>query len=594
MSAVDIRESFARILEEYGKQSIRPEDVPVIFKKIRDELGINNTTKVINPYTNKQVTLKAVGANLQKKIKKGISSPSQLLNLIVTPPHSEDEEEGLGAKVEEEDEPSAEEEEEPKFLGTRNPQATKHQPAPREVPSLIKPPEEEEEYTIQRLKRDLIRKTTGAKYLGSGTPLLKYLKTGERPDSEADLIALEHDIRYTTATSQEEVNKADALFISRMSDLAVNMPTLGQTILSTIAGTAITLKTFIDKIPGVRTEGVFVDFEKNKLRPERDVLLGIQDMLEEESTLTAENTEFIFDDETTRMLEHHLKQSDETPKEEGKSKVEEPIPSPKVEQPVSLPSRTPVPSLSPIPREFLGTRNPQKHPDLRKGHIQRVTQEQILQQLKQEEEERKMALVYKNDPDDYMAKPTPNSYMRPMFATEWLDIAKLQQYQTPEYVKAEKEIWKRNWQTPFQFGEGTPDNSIKDVKNLAERLARLEHYLRYELSTPKLQTDQSVPGFNYGQPMQRTGRVAFKSPEHERWDIYQRFPTDLMDKYQYKQRQDEPPRTKTFNRNIQYPLTREILSQQVLYDEKTVEGLPAIDIENEYDKAYYDRRIRRR
>lgn len=567
MSAVDIRESFARILEEYGKQIITPEDVPVIFKKIRDELGIKNTTKVINPYTNKQVHLKAVGANLLKKIRKGVSSPSQLLNLIVTPPHSEDEEEGLGAKIEE-DEPSAEEEEPREFL-TRNPQ-------------------EEEEYTIQRLKRDLIRKTTGAKYLGSGTPLLKYLKSGERPDSEADLIALEHDIRYTTATSQEEVNKADALFISRMSDLAVNMPTLGQTVLSTIAGTAITLKTFIDKIPGVRTEGVFVDFEKNKLRPERDVLLGIQDILEEESTLTAENTEFIFDDETTRMLEHHSvftpDEQSEEPETPSAEESKDEIPSPS-EQPVSLPSRTPVPSLSHVP---------QKHPDLRKGHIQRVTQEQILQQLKQEEEERKMALVYKNDPDDYMAKPAPNSYMRPMFATEWLDIAKLQQYQTPEYVKAEKEIWKRNWQTPFQFGEGTPDNSIKDVKNLAERLARLEHYLRYELSTPGLQTDQAVPGFNYGQPMQRTGRVAIKPPEHERWDIYQRFPTDLMDKYQYKQRQDEPPRTKTFNRNIQYPLTREIPSQQVLYDEKTVEGLPTIDIENEYDKAYYDRRIRRR
>ena len=75
-----------------------------------------------------------------------------------------------------------------------------------------------------------------------------------------------------------------------------------------------------------------------------------------------------------------------------------------------------------------------------------------------------------------------------------------------------------------------------------------------------------------------------------------------MDKYQYTQRQNEPPRSKTINREKQFgrlKLTREDAatnSQQRMYDEGKGfnENLPKIDIKNDYDRAYYDRRIRKR
>jgi hypothetical protein len=238
----------------------------------------------------------------------------------------------------------------------------------------------------------------------------------------------------------------------------------------------------------------------------------------------------------------------------------------------------------------------------------------MLQTLKREEQERQMGLIYKNNPDDYMAAPVPNHYMRPMFATQWLDIAKLQQFQTPEYIKAEKKVWDRNWETPFQFGASTPDNSVKDISNLSERLARLEHILRYDYATPGLPKDQSAPGFYYGQPGPRNGQSG-KVPtprtdtrEFERWTAYQklaRLPSRGgidMNKYQYQQRQNEPPRSKTIDREQQFgrlKLTREDAStnaQQRMYDEGNGfnENLPKIDINNDYDRAYYDRRIRKR
>ena len=180
--------------------------------------------------------------------------------------------------------------------------------------------------------------------------------------------------------------------------------------------------------------------------------------------------------------------------------------------------------------------------------------------------------------------------MRPMFATQWLDIEKLRQYQTPEYVKAEKEIWERNWSTPFQFGAGTESNAVKDIKNLAERMARMEHYLRYELATKGLPKDQRNVAVNFGEPMRRTGRVP--KSHHPRYDIYKRMNKD-MSRYQHMQRVNEPPRTKLFNRDTNYKPTEIKPSQQRLYDEKLNEGLPKLDIKNDFDFEYYKRRLRK-
>ena len=190
-----------------------------------------------------------------------------------------------------------------------------------------------------------------------------------------------------------------------------------------------------------------------------------------------------------------------------------------------------------------------------------------------------------------MAKPTSNSYSRPMFATQWLDIEKLRQYQTPEYVKQEKAIWERNWQTPFQFGAGTENNAVKDIKNLAERMAKLEHYIRYELATKGLPKDERNPAVNFGEPSPRTGRV--QKSHHERYDIYKRMNKD-MSRYQHMERVNDPPRTKLMDRTVNYKPSEIKPSQQVLYDEKMNEGLPKLDIKNEFDEAYYQRRIRKR
>jgi hypothetical protein len=236
----------------------------------------------------------------------------------------------------------------------------------------------------------------------------------------------------------------------------------------------------------------------------------------------------------------------------------------------------------------------------RKGHAEAVSREQMIQAIKREEEERKMGLIYENDPDDYMAKPVPNHYLRPMFPTQWLDIAKLQQYQTPEYVKAERAIWERNWQTPVQMGEGTADNSIKDIQNIVERLAKLEHEIRYGTATVGLHPDQVNPGYRYGEPMTRTGLLPRYSinPVHERWNEYQQVQQGIdMSKYQYRQRQNEPPRSRTIDRqqiSNEIKPSQDLQGQQKVYDELLTEGYPMIDIQNNYDKAYYDRRIRKR
>ena len=454
--------------------------------------------------------------------------------------------------------------------------------SPAPAPAPAPEPAETEGFTIQGLKRNLIQQTTGAKYLGSGTPLLKFLKDGERPEGEVDTIAMEHDIRYSTAISKQDVIDADNLFITRLNDLASRKASIGDIVLSFIAGPAMTLKRLLGSIPLSPLDTAYVDYGENASLPERGILLAIQEELADNRILTDESISFIFTPETASALEL---------KEEADSAVT-PTVTPDVTVDVT-PAVTPAvtPTVTPTVAGRVAV------PDLRAGHAKKVRQEQMLQALKKEDEDRKMGLIYQNNPDDYMAAPVPNNYMRPMFATQWLDIAKLQQYQTPEYVRAEKKIWERNWQTPFQFGEGTPDNSIKDIKNIVERLARLEHHIRYDYATKGLPADQVNTGFNYSVPMPRTGVIPLTATtEQERWRVYQRLQeTQNMDKYQYTQRQNEPPRSKTINREAQqFKTTRDLQGQQKIYDEKMTEGLPHLDIQNDYDHIYYDRRIRRR
>jgi hypothetical protein len=617
LAPVDIRAFLIEELKMRGEGVLTRTDISLIAQRIRDKFKIKNASKIENPFytgkgaSKKVVSLKTVLDQFRVKVtKKGMANPRQIIDIIQAP--------------------SPEPAEEP----TPSPEP---EPSPEE-PGLepAEEPEPAEGFTIGGLKRGLIRKVAGAKYLGSGTPLIKFLRDGERPVGIADAVALEHDIRYSTATSQQDVNDADALFIKRMNEAVTEFPGIGETLIQTLAGSLISLKTIIDRIPFSSTERLFVDYEKNRNRPEREVLLAIQDRLQDKKKLADKDIAFIFQPDTRRALGAKLTDGSEAPEPEPEPAEEpepaaepEPIPepaepeervnpfepgggrgSPLQAQPrPSLAQRGTVPSLTrPSP---VTSRTPQQGTRMT-DHKQRVSREQQLQTLQDEEKDRQMALIYNNNPDDYMAAPVPNHYMRPMFATQWLDIAKLQQFQTPEYVKTEKKVWDRNWQTPYQFGASTPDNSVKDIKNMAERLARLEHILRYDYATPGLPRDEATPGYFYGQPIPtgRQGQVHTPTvpSEIERWNAYQKLtrPGGLdMDKYQYQQRQNEPPRSRTINRELQFGRlkpTREDAatnSQQRIYDEPTSangfdQSLPKIDIKNDYDRAYYDRRIRKR
>jgi hypothetical protein len=171
-----------------------------------------------------------------------------------------------------------------------------------ELDAGAEPEEPEEGFTIQRLKRNFIQATTGAKYLGSGTPLLKYLKTGEKPSGEIDRIALEHDIRYTTATNQKDVIDADKLFIKRLNALASRKSSISDLLLSFVAGPAMTVKRFLGSIPLSPVDAKFVDYEANAKLPEREVLLAIQDTLANDEILSERAVGFIFHPATRQAL----------------------------------------------------------------------------------------------------------------------------------------------------------------------------------------------------------------------------------------------------------------------------------------------------
>ncbi|MDB4681420.1 hypothetical protein OAE88_00770 [bacterium] len=245
------------------------------------------------------------------------------------------------------------------------------------------------------------------------------------------------------------------------------------------------------------------------------------------------------------------------------------------------------------------TRPNVQYPDLRTGHLQKIAMEQMLQ-LKKEEEDRRIATLYTNNPDDYMSAGVPNPYERPMYSDEWVDIKRLQRLQTPEYTRKEQEIWARNYQTPYQMGEGTVDNSVKDIKNIVERIAQLERRLRYDYATKGVPRDERQPGYNWGMPTQRMGRSApidVMPTEVSRYSAYLDVVDKYnMDKYQYRQRQNEPPRSKLINRDAQFGLTKptpDIPSQQKIYDEFENENTPMLDIQNDMDYEYFRRRIRK-
>jgi hypothetical protein len=59
-------------------------------------------------------------------------------------------------------------------------------------------------------------------YIGPGTDLVGNLRTGREPITDADRVAQAHDIRYTQATTPEEVRKADQHMIRKLNDIQKN------------------------------------------------------------------------------------------------------------------------------------------------------------------------------------------------------------------------------------------------------------------------------------------------------------------------------------------------------------------------------------
>ena len=68
---------------------------------------------------------------------------------------------------------------------------------------------------------------------------------------------------------------------------------------------------------------------------------------------------------------------------------------------------------------------------------------------------------------------------------------------------------------------------FKDIENVCERMARLEHYLRYALANKRLPEDERRAGHDFGEPGKRTGDRIPKS-HHERYDIYNKMNIELQ------------------------------------------------------------------
>ncbi|NNF86543.1 MAG: hypothetical protein HKM26_08320 [Winogradskyella sp.] len=544
-------------------------------------------------------------------------------------------------------------------------------------------------WTFQSFKNEIIKKTTGNRYLGSGTPLIKHLQNKVKPTSSIDRIAMEHDIRYTLATTEEEINEADELFIERANSLFEKreFKGIGDVIASALSGSAITFKTLIDQGPLSRTEEVFVNFEENRnIDPQiKEALEDIRDALvrkNKNSYLRPGDVRFIFSDDMNDRLipEEEDEEEDEEGDEEDDEEDDEEEDEEEDEEPVTLDDqlqelneslegktdeqkqdflariKTVNPDLYQAYTESLSdpefideadaelgdetdvelpledrlmllnlglegttlqeqaeildkvreedpdvyeayTKPPESdlrvtpHPSL-KGHSEAVTREGIIARQREEDEERNKEIIYKNNPDDYQANPVPNSYLRPMLQTgnEWVDYEKLAYYGSDEMTKIEQNRWYDTWNTPFQYGEGDIHNK-PIVGNNIERLAKLEHDLRYNYrpNSGLLPNDYMAPAVNWGRPMRREGRI----PErNKRWKVYNKLRNKYdMNKYQYLQRQNQPPRTRLMNREAQqYKVTRDIPTQQRIYDEFNNEPeQPKLTIKNDADYAFYKR-----
>lgn len=58
-----------------------------------------------------------------------------------------------------------------------------------------------------------------ASYMGPGTQIEKRLKRGDPPRTDADKVAMAHDIRYAVGRSQDDIRKADNIMVKTLKDI---------------------------------------------------------------------------------------------------------------------------------------------------------------------------------------------------------------------------------------------------------------------------------------------------------------------------------------------------------------------------------------
>ena len=405
-------------------------------------------------------------------------------------------------------------------------------------------------------------------YTGPGTPLVENIIDGKRPLNMLDRIALEHDIRYTTALTDADINRADELFIKRLTKEAAQNPFKPNIVGQSIANVAMIYKTLVDRIPFLRSETIFSDYEQNRNIPEpiKQKLLSIQNKLKDQDRLTEESVEFIFQDDVVKVLKgDEPSKEEETPPTQGKREEKQ------------KEDETPESGLK-----------EEEEPSKEKEESVKAL-EKVLQDVKMKEDADNLKTLEEQTPGDYRAPPTSNRYLRPAFDEQWLDLARLRQLQDPNFKSAEERLWFENWNTPNQFGEGHITNKVI-VDSLTEKIARLEHELRYERANRGLPNDERPPARLFGETSARRGTLQSPFPRYEAG----RQLNINMDRYQYMTSTTDLPNRLINREKQQFELTREIPGQQRIYDEMNRQNISEFRPRNQSELHHLYRRIRKR
>jgi hypothetical protein len=475
-------------------------------------------------------------------------------------------------------------------------------------PSLDPPPEIN---SFKDVIRFLQQKATGDTYTGAYTPLSRYVDEGFVPKTAMDLISLEHDLYYTLATSEEDVNVADRKFIKRLKEL----PTENwvESLRGASRSAIMKVKNYVDETTYSPTEQIFVDFEKN-----RQLAPSLKKTYENMITILSNAPTTKFKDPIFRatVISNPEAVDEPTPEEfEGVEMTEEEfeavisqldrleevgvLEAVNDEDIARILHENRVESVSKEDKHQFGTETTVdedaiEEQAVKQGHDRRAVQAELaridgdkndelttaelgqssflqktpwavkhfaeqkresrLKAVQEYEEEQARdrqsdadfrASLYPHGAEgDQYAPPFSNRYGRPLYHDEWVELQHLRYYGTEEHKRREQQVWNQIYRTPVQFGESTYDNKDKDIRNICERLARLEHNLRYTNTTkPDDIKDFYPPTVNFERPLKRRRDPHPYKGEREilRRRAEVRIPRDVGDVNALPYRQNEVP-----------------------------------------------------